>query len=263
MKCSEIIAVLERLAPPSCACDWDNVGLLVGRYDKEVKKIRIALDANDQVVEQAAAEGTDMLLTHHPMIFRGVKAVNDGTFLGRRILKLAAADISYYAMHTNFDGAPGCMADLAADRLGLRDREVLEKLGELDGRPYGIGVVGNLEEPMSLRELALLVKEAFGLPFARIYGGDAGRITRVAMCPGSGGSVIDLAKASGASVYITGDVGYHEGTDSVADGMAVIDGGHYGIEHLFIGFMEGYLRRQLGDGVEIIPTAVDFPASLV
>lgn len=109
MKCSEVIEVLGRLAPESCACDWDNPGLLAGRSDKEVKKIYIALDATDQVVEAAIKGGADMLLTHHPLIFKAIKKVNDQNFITRRLVKLIQADISYYAMHTNFDAAPGCM----------------------------------------------------------------------------------------------------------------------------------------------------------
>ena len=102
MKCSEVIEILGKLAPESCACDWDNPGLLAGRSDKEVKKIYIALDATDQVVDAAIKAGADMLLTHHPLIFKAIKKVNDQNFITRRLVKLIQADISYYAMHTNF-----------------------------------------------------------------------------------------------------------------------------------------------------------------
>ena len=122
MKCSEIIKVLNELAPESCACEWDNPGLIAGRRDKEVKKILVTLDATDEAVETAIREGADMLLSHHPLIFKPVKKINDEDFITKRILKLIQHDISYYAMHTNFDSAPGCMADLAADRLGLEDQ---------------------------------------------------------------------------------------------------------------------------------------------
>ena len=130
MKCSEVIEILGKLAPESCACDWDNPGLLAGRSDKEVKKIYIALDATDQVVDAAIKAGADMLLTHHPLIFKAIKKVNDQNFITRRLVKLIQADISYYAMHTNFDAAPGCMADLAAERLSLKDTEPLEAMGD-------------------------------------------------------------------------------------------------------------------------------------
>ena len=111
MECSKVIEILRELAPESCACDWDNPGLLSGRRDKEIKKIYIALDATDQVVEDAIRWGADMLLTHHPLIFKSIKKVNDENFITRRLIRLIQADISYYAMHTNFDAAPGCMAE--------------------------------------------------------------------------------------------------------------------------------------------------------
>ena len=124
------------------ACSWDNPGLLAGRFEKEVKKIYLALDATEQVILAAAAAGADMLITHHPLIFKAVKKVNDGDFIGRRLVALLQADISYYAMHTNFDSAPGCMADMAAEKMGLTDTHVLEPEGEIDGVVYGIGKIG-------------------------------------------------------------------------------------------------------------------------
>ena len=153
MRCSEVIEILRELAPENCACDWDNPGLLAGRSDKEVKKIYIALDATDQVVEAAVKAGADMLLTHHPLIFKAIKKVNDQNFITRRLVKLIQADISYYAMHTNFDAAPGCMADLAAERLSLKDTEPLECMGDIEikGNPvaYGIGKTGDLPKKMT------------------------------------------------------------------------------------------------------------------
>ena len=113
MKCSEIMEILEELAPKELACEWDNPGLLAGRGDKEVKTILVAVDATDAVLDQAEEAGADMLLTHHPLIFKPVKSVTDRDFIGRRLLRLIQADCPYYAMHTNFDAAPGCMAALA------------------------------------------------------------------------------------------------------------------------------------------------------
>ena len=131
MKCSEVIEILGKLAPESCACDWDNPGLLAGRSDKEVKKIYIALDATDQVVDAAIKAGADMLLTHHPLIFKAIKKVNDQNFITRRLVKLIQADISLYAMHTIFDAAPEGMAALAAERLDIREIRPLECMGEM------------------------------------------------------------------------------------------------------------------------------------
>ena len=164
MKCSEIIDQLEKLAPAAMACEWDNPGLLAGRSDKKVTSILLAVDVTDSVLEQAEAMGADMIITHHPLIFKPLKKVNDQDFISRRILRMIQKDISYYAMHTNFDAAPGCMADLAGERLGLRECRPLETMGITgDGRSYGIGLLGTLPEAMTLRETAEKVKEAFAL----------------------------------------------------------------------------------------------------
>ena len=97
MRCGEIIRILEELAPRDYACDWDNPGLLAGRRAKGVRKILVAVDADDEAVELAVQGGADMLLTHHPLIFHPLKQINDGDFIGRRLLTLIGADISYYA----------------------------------------------------------------------------------------------------------------------------------------------------------------------
>lgn len=265
MKCREIVELLEKLAPMDMACDWDNPGLLAGRWEKEVRRIYLALDATDQVVEDAAKKGADLLITHHPLIFKAVKQVNDGDFIGRRLLTLIRQDISYYAMHTNFDSAPGCMADLAASRLGLTQGKVLEPLGERDGVAYGIGKVGRLPRPMTLKELALAVKEAFRLPFVTVYG-ELNREEKLSLCaisPGSGGSMIAPALAQGVQVLVTGDISHHEGIDSVARQMAVIDAGHYGLEYLFMDFLEGYLGERLGGQIAIEKAPVAFPEAVV
>ena len=126
MKCLELIQKLETLAPADCACEWDNVGLLVGWREREIHRILIALDATDEVVEEAVRMRADLLLTHHPLIFKPLRKVNDDDFIARRVMELIQYNVNYYAMHTNFDAAPGCMADLAAERLGLSETRGLE-----------------------------------------------------------------------------------------------------------------------------------------
>lgn len=262
MRCRELIKILEKLAPPSLACEWDNPGLLAGRSDKEVKTVFLALDATDEVIDEAAAAGADLLITHHPLIFKPLKKVNDEDFISRRILRMIREDLSYYAMHTNFDAAPGCMGDLAGDRLKLKDTRVLEPMGTTgDGAAYGIGVFGTLEREMTLEETARLVKEAFGIPFVTVFGEtkENRRVRTAAVCPGSGGSTIKEALDCKADVYISGDISHHEGIDAVACGMAVIDAGHYGIEHIFMEFMEGYLKEQLGTSIRILRAEEHFP----
>lgn len=248
MKCQEIITILRKQAPEYYACDWDNVGLLVGDSQKEVQKIYIALDATEETIKEAIEQKADMLLTHHPMIFKGLKKVNTEDFIGKRVMSLIRADVAYYAMHTNFD-VKG-MAELAAERMGLKDCQVLEATCEDEEGLQGIGKVGMLPA-MEVRECAELVKRAFHLEQVKVFGDSNARITKAAICPGSGKSVIGKALESGAQVLITGDIDHHEGIDAAAQGMAVIDAGHYGIEKIFIPYMKQYLEKNT-EGVTIL-----------
>ena len=270
MKCSEIIKILETLSPRSMACDWDNPGLLAGRSGKEVKTIFLAVDATDSVIEQAEQAGADMILTHHPLIFKGIKQVSDQNFIGRRLVKLIQHDISYYAMHTNYD-VKG-MADLAADYLKLENCQILDVTGENEsGEPEGIGRVGEIpsasdndeqRNEISLADYCEEVKKAFALDTVKVFGDLKQKVHRVAICPGSGKSDIDQAIAAGADVYVTGDIGHHEGIDALARGLNIIDAGHYGVEHIFIGDMGNYLRAYLL-GVEVIEAPVSHPFTVI
>lgn len=287
MLCKDVIKIIEKNYPPRCALSWDNVGLLAGRDDKEVSKIYVALDATDEVVDQAIAAGADMLVTHHPLIFSGMKRVNNQNFIGRRLIKLIQHDISYYAMHTNYD-VKG-MADLAADYLKLENCQVLDVTGENEsGEPEGIGRVGEIplltheeeesensaetkssvsykkeqENGILLADYCEEVKKAFGLSTVKVFGDLNQNIHRVAICPGSGKSDIDQAIAAGADVYVTGDIGHHEGIDAVARGLNIIDAGHYGVEHIFIGDMGKYLRENVS-GVEVVEAPVIHPFEVI
>ncbi len=263
--CKDITAELDRLAPPSLACDWDNPGLLAGRAEKEVQKVLVAVDVTTEVVEQAMREGADLIVTHHPLVFRALKKINDQHFISRRIVNMIQADISYFAMHTNFDCAPGCMADLAAERIGLQHGRPLEATGEVDGALIGIGKVGELEKPMTVMELAQKVKDAFVLPFVTVYGSDqvCEAVTRAAISPGAGGSMVEHGIAAGAQVLITGDIGHHDGQDAAENHMAVIDAGHYGLEHIFISFIKNYLEEKFGNEIQVLEAEPAFPAKIV
>lgn len=265
MKCRELLERLEVLAPGEYACEWDNPGFLAGRADKEIRKVMVALDATDEAVEQAIEEKADLLLTHHPLIFKALKRVNDQDFVSRRILRMIQADLCYVAMHTNFDSAPGCMADLAAERLGLLPEGPLEITGEKDGMAFGIGKVGRLEKAMTVKALAELVKERFGLPFVTVYGMEQikGPVSRAAVSPGAGGSMIAHGLARRAEVLITGDIGHHSGIDAAAQGMAVIDAGHYGLEHIFMPFMKEYLEKLPGAGLLVVMEEKRMPVQVI
>ena len=264
MQCKEIIQVIEATFPRTAALGFDNVGLLAGRSEKEVSRIYLALDATDVVIDRAIKEGADMLITHHPLLFSAVKKVTDEDFITRRIVKLIQNDISYYAMHTNYDVLG--MAELSGDKMNMKDAEILEVTAEGDigeeDEPEGIGRVSDLEIPMTLRECCEDVKDAFHLGAVKVFGNLEDKVKRIAICPGSGKSVIQAALDKHADVLITGDIGHHEGIDAVAQGLAIIDGGHYGIEHIFIEDMRQYLEKNLKD-VDVIAAPIIHPFLLV
>ncbi len=245
MKCEEIIRLLEKDYPLSCAEEWDNPGLLLGRRDREIRKILVTLDVSDEAVSEALAWEADMIVSHHPLIFGGLKKINDENFIGRRILALAERGIVCYAMHTNFDVRG--MADLNEKQLGLKNTEVLLVTGGQEGRPEGIGRVGELPGPMSLGELAARVRASMGLEALRCYGDPGRQVRRAAVSGGSGKSVVGDALRAGAEVLITGDIDYHTAIDAGAQGLSILDAGHYGTEAVFIPYMTEKLRSLQGE----------------
>lgn len=259
MLCKEVIGIIEQKYSRTYAMNWDNVGLLAGRAGKEVKKIYVALDATDEIVEKAIDAKADMLLTHHPLIMSGITRITDDNFIGKRLIKLIQNDIAYYAMHTNYDVRG--MAELAGNKLGMENAEILEVTGESEVLE-GIGRIANLQKAMSLGECCEHVKQAFSLDSVKVFGNLDTPVTRMAICPGSGKSFIKAAISKGADVYVTGDIGHHEGIDAVAQNLSIIDAGHYGMEHIFIKDMKEYLQNNL-KGVEVIEADIKHPFTVV
>lgn len=254
MKCIDVLKILEKLYPVEKAEEWDNSGFLVGDSSGEVKKILVALDADDSVVEEAVKTGADMIITHHPMIFTSVSSVTSGTFTGRRIIKMIKNGIAYAACHTNYDKLT--MADMNAEMLGLGNCTVLDVT---DGTvPDGFGRVGEPEEECTAAEFAMRVKKAFELEDLRCYGDLGITVRKAAVCGGSGKSMVDKAIKAGAQVLVTGDIDHHTGLDAAAAGLVVMDAGHYGTEHCFVKDMSEILRKQL-PGVEVIESSQKAP----
>ena len=253
MLCKEIIKVLEETYPKQAAAAWDNVGLLVGRTAKKVEKIYVALDATDEVIEAAAACGADMLITHHPMIFSPMKKITDEHFIGKRVVKLLQHDISYYAMHTNYDAIG--MADLAGKMLGMQNTEVLCE-------DENVGQVGEFAQSMTVEACCDMVKQRFQLAAVKVFGDLDRLVKRVAICPGSGKHMAEYVLQKQAEVFITGDIDHHEGIDALAQGITIIDAGHYGLEHIFIEDIAAYLKQHL-EHVEIVTAEICHPFQIV
>ncbi len=262
MTARELIQKIERTYPLEIAAPWDNAGLQAGRRQKEVKKVLLALDATQGVIGQAKTWGADFLLTHHPITMEKMRTVTSDSLSGRKFLELIQADICAYACHTNYDVAQ--MAQLAGNMMKLQNPEVLDITGfdARTNRPMGYGQVGSLVRPLTLRECCELVKTIFQLDHVRFFGDGDQLVQRIAICPGSGKSMIGPALRAKAQVLITGDIGHHEGIDAIDQGLAIVDAGHYGLEHIFVGQMERFLQS-CTHGLQIVKAQAQSPFEAV
>ncbi len=346
-KLSDLIGIISKIAPPSLAEDWDNVGLQVGDPSAEVRRVMVALDPCPAAVDEAIANSCQLLVTHHPLIFKPLKRISTADETGRLIHRSIGNNLAIVSLHTNYDIAENGVNDLLSRMLDLQgarpltvtSREELLKLvvfvplsheegvmnallphggmpgnyaecsfrvrgngtfrplaganpfiGEVgtretveecrlemvvrksglsqalkalckahpyeepafdliplqnEGRVLGLGRIGELAEPMPLESFALLVKERLGLGSLRIVGGQGRTVSRVALCGGSGASLLRDAVRQGADLYLTGDIKYHEAREAESLGIALIDAGHFATERLMIEGLAAQLEQEI------------------
>lgn len=222
---SKVIALLKELAPVELAENWDNVGLMLGRFNQEVHKILIALDITEEVVQQAVANKVDLIVTHHPLIFKPCKRLTDQQWRQELILTLAENHIAVYSAHTNLDAVSGGVNDALAKALELEDYEILDENSH-------IGRIGRVEDT-SVEQFAAKVKKALGADYVVL--GNAGKgVSCVAVCGGAGADFIQLALEKGADTLVTGDIKYHEAQEAIFSGLNIIDAGHQATERLVL-----------------------------
>lgn len=262
--CADIISMMEKLAPLYLAESWDNVGLIIGRRDRVITKILIALDATAEVVDEAVKIGAELIITHHPVIFKSITEVSDTTPLGKKLLKLIENKICVYSMHTNLDIAWGGTNDEFAERIGLTNIEpmIISDTAVESGIVQAIGRKGILQNPISLESFAAFVKEKIGLDCIR-FAGEADRIVKtVGLSTGSGSNVKNFREAikHGCNVFITGDIRFHEAQEALSLGLALIDATHYASENLIVNKINNYLRLELNEkniDISVINSLVD------
>lgn len=224
----ELVEKLEALAPRYLAESWDNVGLQIGSYDQVVERVLVTLDVSPQVVLEAVEKQIDLIVTHHPMIFKAPKSLVEHDPMQKMYIDLIRNGISVYAMHTNLDNAPDGMNDWLAQQLDLTDVSVLDEIGTMpDGTVYGTGRVGVLKEEMSLEQFVTYVSKRMITQGVRFVGDKQKRIKRVALCGGAAEGYYTKALEKGADVYVTGDVKYHTAQDMDMNGLACVDPGHF------------------------------------
>jgi dinuclear metal center YbgI/SA1388 family protein len=237
MKVKDIISVIEEFAPLSLQENWDNSGLCIGSPEDSVSSVLLGLDCTPELVDEAISCGADMIVTHHPLIFSGLKKISPEDKVGEAVIKAIKAGISIYAAHTSADKVIAGVSGAMAARLGLKDVAILDE----DGDGTGLGVVGNLPEAMAAEDVIKLVKDRFGLKAMRASRPVDGMIERIALCGGSGGSLIKAARRSGAQLYISGDISYHN--FFTEDGFMIMDIGHYESEIEIVDILFSLIKK--------------------
>ena len=237
MKVKDIVKVIEDFAPLSVQEGWDNCGLCVGSPEDEVSSVLLALDCTPELVDEAVSCGADMIVTHHPLIFSGLKRITPDDLVGAAVIKAVKAGISIYAAHTSADKVLEGVSGAMAARLGLVNVKVLAD--ESEG--VGLGAVGDLLQPLTSQQAIELVKERFGLKCLKTSKPIDGMITRVAMCGGSGASLIGEAQKSGAQLYISGDISYHN--YFTREGFMIMDVGHYESEIEIVDILFSLIKK--------------------
>ena len=236
-KVKDVMAVIEEFAPLALQEKWDNSGLCIGSPEDKVSSVLLGLDCTPELVDEAIACGADMIVTHHPLIFSGLKKISAEDLVGEAVVKAIRAGISVYAAHTSADKVIAGVSGAMAARLGLKDVRILDE----DGEGTGLGVVGNLPEPMTAQDALELVKERFALKVVKSSKPVGCKIERVAMCGGSGGALIGAARAAGAQLYISGDISYHN--FFTPEGFMIMDIGHYESEIEIVDILFSLIKK--------------------
>jgi len=231
VKLSEIIKVMERFAPSKYKEDYDNVGLMVGDINAEITSVLVTLDSTLQVIEEAKEKNCELILSHHPLLFRKPNSITEETLLGRKIRMAVKNNINIYASHTNLDVVEGGINDLLVRLLGFDRGLVMEESPMAsDKGKEGIGRLIELEKPISLDDLCKKIKNDLALSYLRYSGEGNWPVTKIAVINGSGQDYFSLAKKLGADCIISGDTSYHYVSDLYEEAVAVIDAGHFATE---------------------------------
>ena len=223
MTVKELYAYITGFAPAELSAEWDNDGIACCADDGHpVRRVLVALDATEAVVDMAVEKGFDLLLTHHPLLFRGVKELTPEGVVPRKLLKLIKADVAAISFHTRLDAAAGGVNDVLAALLGLENVTPFGPVGEEMGR------IGDLPQAMPVTEYATTVCEKLNIPAVLLAG--EGIVRRIAVLGGEGGDFVSAAKTAGADLFLSGRIGYHRMLDGAEEGIALIEAGHFATE---------------------------------
>ena len=242
MNVRELFDRLEDRIPPELRCAWDNDGLMCcADGSAEVERVLVTLDVTEELVDYAIQSGFDLIVSHHPLIFKPIKSVTDDGHVARKVIKLITNGVAVFSFHTRADKVTGGVNDLLCERLGISDAV-----------PFGegfIGRVGDIDEECTLDDFAYKLKELLGADIVRVSDG-YNTVSRVAVCGGDGKSLVNDAIAMGADTYVSGRIGYNVMEEAQEMGINLIEAGHYFTEQPVTGFFYEILTA-IDSGLEI------------
>ena len=255
MKLKDFINIMEEIAPLKFKESYDNVGLMVGDEEGEITKVLVALDCTKTVIDEAKEKGAEIILTHHPLLFRKPSSITEGTLQGEKIRALIKNDIALYSSHTNWDTVKGGLNDEFVAYLGFNSGEIIEK--NPFGEGAGIGRMVYLEKGERLSTLAAAVKEKLRVSTVRVAGDLNKIINSIALINGSGEDFFQQAFEKKADLVITGDTTYHFASDYSEMGMAILDVGHFNSEWpIFVSLAKTLEKKVTNFGVKVIISEV-------
>lgn len=235
---SEITAAIERFAPLSLQEGYDNAGLITGRPAMEITGAVVCLDASEEVLDEALAKGANLVVSHHPIVFRPLRSITGESNVDRVVIQALKHDIALYAAHTNLDRARHGMSDALAKKLGLRNVEILDP--EPSG--HGFGAIGELEAPTGALDFLRGVKKTLSVGSLRYSTPPKETVRRVALVTGSGGDGLERAIEAGADVFLTADVRYDRFW-AAEKRVLLADIGHYESEIVAIDLLYEILAK--------------------
>jgi dinuclear metal center YbgI/SA1388 family protein len=257
VRVAELVRLLEERYPPSWAEDWDRVGLVLGDPDASVSRVLLAVDCVEETAAEALEVGAQLLVTHHPLLLRGVSSVAPTTYKGRIVHSLIRGGVALFTAHTNADVAFPGVSDALASRLGLLDVRPLVPVGDADGSAgRGHGRIGRLAQPVDLETFARTAASALPQTFSGVrVGGDLSKtVSTVAVAGGSGDAFLGAVVKAGVDAYLTADLRHHPASEHLANagaaGPALVDAAHWATERPWLDDVAAHLRA--GAGVETI-----------
>ncbi len=249
---ADIIDVMETIAPSRLSEKWDNVGLQVGKANWPVKRLRVALDPLTDIVNEACHDNIDLLITHHPLIFKPLTRIDFETPVGRTIRMAAKQRLAIFAAHTNLDSARDGLNDLLARRIGLNNLSVFAQIVQPSLQSNqrvvpneGLGRIGTTDTGIELAALAAEIKTKLNLEHVKYAGNADLMVNKIAVCTGSGSGLMSQFLESDAEVFISGDLRYHDARDAEANQRGLIDIGHFASEHLIVAVLQEKLENML------------------